>query len=148
MASTWISGTFPRFEQAIRKLTEQHRALKDEPLHLAVIYGPVRDERDIYLLEVIGHGAGAGITPDRELFETTFAPTAGFPMEPDQRLHLILSNPQEFEAAVQDHWPSAAAILSAIRAGDYQVLHADKVGKGLLKSVASVPNRKNGAARG
>jgi hypothetical protein len=148
MAGTWTTEKFPRFEQAMRKLTEQHRDLKDEPLLLAISYGPARDPRDIFLLEVIGNDTEPTINPDRELFEVIFTPTPGFPMDLDQRLHLILTNPQELKAALQDHWPAADEIIAAIRSGDYRVLHADKTGKRLLKNLQIGLQRKNGAARG
>jgi hypothetical protein len=54
MAGSWTSERFPQFETAIRHLTDQHRELKDEPLHLAISYGPIRDQQDIFLFEVIG----------------------------------------------------------------------------------------------
>ena len=38
MAGQWNAARFSRSEAAIRRLTEQHRALADEPLHLAVSY--------------------------------------------------------------------------------------------------------------
>src|ERR1019366_2556951 len=148
MAGTWTAEKFPRFEKAIRRLTEQHRELKDEPLYLAVSYGPARDPRDIYLLQAIGNGPDDRISPDRELFETTFTPTAGFPMDPNQRLHLILTNPEELETALREKWASAGDFTAAVRLGDYQVLHADRIGKKLLRNLESVPHRKNGAARG
>jgi hypothetical protein len=56
----WTADRFPCFEPAIRRLAEQHRELRDEPLHLAVSYGPKRDPQDIFLFEVV---AGAGEPP-------------------------------------------------------------------------------------
>jgi hypothetical protein len=35
-------------ERAIRRLAEQHRELRDEPLHLAISYGPKRHERTFF----------------------------------------------------------------------------------------------------
>lgn len=83
MAGTWISERFPQFEPAIRQLTEQHRPLQDEPLHLAVSYGPERGQQDIFLFEVIGVG-GRPLCEDHELFETVFTSHSGFPMRADQ----------------------------------------------------------------
>ena len=69
MAGSWTADRFPQFEAAIRRLTEQHRELVDEPLHLAVSYLPaMRDQQHIFLLEVIG-GPGESINPERDLFE-------------------------------------------------------------------------------
>jgi hypothetical protein len=50
MAGPWTAESFPQFEAAIRRLTEQHRELVDEPLHLAVSYLPaIRDQQHVYL---------------------------------------------------------------------------------------------------
>ena len=50
MAGSWTADRFPQFEAAIRHLTEQHRELVDEPLHLAVSYLPAtRDQQHIFL---------------------------------------------------------------------------------------------------
>lgn len=77
MAGAWTSERFPRFESALRQLTEQHRQLKDEPLHLAVSYGPERDQQDIFLFEIIG--GDRPLSLDHELFETVFTSHSGFP---------------------------------------------------------------------
>jgi hypothetical protein len=129
MAGSWTADRFPQFEPAIRRLTEQHRELEDEPLHLAISYLPaMRDQQHIFLFEVIG-SLGDGISPERDLFEVTFAATAGFPMGPNEELHLILTNPRELEIALKEGWPLATEVANAIRAGDYKVLHADKAGQ-------------------
>ena len=48
MAGTWTSERFPQFEPAIRRLTQQHRELEDEPLHLALAYLPRRHGQEIH----------------------------------------------------------------------------------------------------
>ena len=75
MAKKWASERFAQFETAIRRLTEQHRELEDEPLHLALAYLPHRNGREvargIFLLEVIG-GAADRFGQSGDLFEGTF----------------------------------------------------------------------------
>jgi hypothetical protein len=145
MAGTWTTERFPQFAEPIRKLAQQHRALEDEPLHLAVSYGPPREEQDIFLFEVIG---GSGINPEGDLFETTFLPASGFPMDPGQKLHLILTNPEELREAADKDWPLAKEIIRALRSpADHQVLFADKTGHKILKYLKSrTPGRE--AVRG
>jgi len=147
MAGTWTSERFPQFESAIRQLAEQHRQLKDEPLHLALSYGPEREPQDIFLLEVIG-GNGDRLSEDRQLFETVFTSSAGFPMSAGQRLHLLLATPAELETAMSESWRSADEIRQAIANGDYKVLHADMDGERLLTSLQSESRLKEEAARG
>ncbi len=148
MASTWTSERFPQFEKAIHKLTEEHRQLEDEPLHLALSYGPDRDQQDIFLFEVIGNNGNETINPERELFETTFSSSRGFALGADQRLHLILTNPREFKTALEEDWPSAREILGAIRAGDYRILHADNTGKRLLRMIRAKLGPRRKVSRG
>lgn len=143
----WISDRFPQFESAIRQLADQHRQLKDEPLHLAISYGPERDRQDIFLFEAIG-GNVSRLCEDHELFETVFTSHSGFPMRTDQNLHLVLATPSELETALREGWPSAEEIGKAIEAGDFQVLHADEVGQRLLNSLRSGTRHPEEAARG
>ncbi len=148
MAATWTSERFPQFEGEIRRLTEQHRALEDEPLHLAMAYQPAppRDQQDIYLLEVIG---GWGDTnADKELFETTFEPNGRLQSGFDERLHLILTTPVEFKAALEENWRTADEIVNAVRCNDYQVLHSDAVGGELLDLIKKAALSREVASHG
>ena len=145
MAGSWTAYRFPQFEAAIRRLTEQHRELVDEPLHLAVSYLPaMRDQQHIFLFEVIG-GPGESINPERDLFEAIFETTPGFPMGPNEQLHLILTNPRELEIALREGWSLASEVVNAIRAGDYEVLYKDKVGERVLDKLEAEARRQENA---
>jgi len=146
--AAWTAERFPQFEKAIRRLVDQHLELRDEPLHLAISYDSPRKRQDIFLFEVIGKFASGEVSPDRELFETEFSSTSGFPMSEDQRLHLILTSPEEFEAALDDDWPSAREIVKAVRSGDSVVLHSDPVGRKLLKRIQATGSQVARAKRG
>ncbi len=146
VAGPWTSERFPQIETRIRELTEQHRELEDEPLHLAISYAPQRDPQDIFLFEVIG--GTDSISPDKELFETTFASTPGFPMSTDQQLHLLLTNRSELDMALREGWQSVREIVDAIRSGEYKTLWADEIGKGVLGRLGLEAGRMEGAARG
>jgi hypothetical protein len=148
MAGTWTSERFPQFESQIRRLTEQHRELEDEPLHLAISYAPKRDQEDIFLLEAIGGNGGDSVNPDKELFETTFASAPGFPMALTQRLHLVLTNRHELDVALDERWQSVGEIVDAISSGDYVVLFQDDIGKDLLNRILSASHRMEGVVRG
>jgi len=113
MAGPWTSERFPQFEQPIRALTEKHRQLEDEPLHLAVSYGPPRDQQDIFLLEVIG--GQESISPEGNLFEAAFESVPGLSTGFHQRLHLVLTNPPELRQALDQSWPLAEEVVSAFR---------------------------------
>ncbi len=135
MAGVWTSERFPQFEAGIHRLTEEHRELKDEPLHLAIAYLPaVRDQQHIFLLEVIG-GSVTTINPERDLFEVTFLSSSGFPMGPNEQLHLVLTNEVELRMALKQSWPLAREIVLAIRADDYRIMFADEIGEALLSEL-------------
>jgi hypothetical protein len=147
MAGSWTADRFPQFEAAIRRLTEQHRELVDEPLHLAVSYLPaMRDQQHIFLFEVIG-GPGESVNPERDLFEAIYETTPGFPMGPNEQLHLILTNPRELEIALREGWSLASEVVNAIRARNYEVLYKDDVGKRVLDKLEAEARRQE-AARG
>lgn len=133
MAGSWTTERFPQFEAQVRRLVEQHRQIEGEPLHLALCYCPEREQDDIFLLEVIETPYQDG--SDRDLFEVTFQSTPSFPMEPDGRLHLILTSPPEMETALAEQWPLAVELVAALRAGDYAILHSDDAGRRVLEMI-------------
>jgi hypothetical protein len=142
MAGRWTSERFPKFEKLIRQLVEEHRELADEPLHLAVCYLPaMRDQQHIYLFEVIG-GPMNSINAERDLFEVTYETSPGFPMGPDEQLHLILTNPKELQTATREGWSLACELMNSMRAGDYQVLYKDDLGERVLEKLESESRRR------
>jgi hypothetical protein len=133
--TTQAQTQFPGFAPQIRRLVEDHLKLTDEPLLWAVYYKPQREEQDIFLFEVVGNFGGDGIDPDRELFEVTYTSKSGFDMDADQQLHLVLTNPHEFETAVRENWELLAELRQAIDAGNYQTVHIDPMHKHLAEMV-------------
>jgi len=136
MARRWTNDRFPRHADALNRLAQQHRQLEDEPLHLAMTFGPERDGEGIFLLEVIGN---FGTTPsaDRELFEVTYGSSSALPLNPDEQLHLILTSPEELRAALRERWESAREVLQAIRNDQFDPLFADETGEELLRQMIS-----------
>jgi hypothetical protein len=124
---------FPGLAKRIRGLAEQHRELKDEPLHLAIAYDPGRDEHDVFLFELLGNFGGNDVSPDAELFEASFEGSQSFPMKRGQRLHLVLSNPEELRVALERRWKLAEELRGAVKRGDYEVLYEDQVGREALE---------------
>jgi len=148
MAGKWTTERFPQFESAIRSLTEQHRELEDEPLHLAMAYqpGPPRDQQDIYLFEVVG-GWGES-NPDKELFETTFEPNGRLQTGFNQRLHMVFTTTAEFKTAMEENWKTAVEIVNAVRCDDYQVLHSDARGQEIIELIAKAARSREEVKHG
>lgn len=115
----------PPIIHRVEKLVNEHRQLRDEPLLLAIYFEPLRSSGDIFLFEVIdGFGAGM-VDEDKKFFEVSYAATSSFPMEQGQRLHLVLTSPEEFEVAVQEGWDSLDEVRDSIRAGNAITIFAD-----------------------
>ena len=132
MASRWTTDRFPQFADEIRRLTEQHRELEDEPLHLAISYDPGHNEQDIFLFEVVGRFASGQINPDNDFFEAEYLSTPEFPLASGAKLHLVLTSPEELLVAIERNWPLAAEIRRAVQRGDFQELFSDEEGSRLL----------------
>jgi hypothetical protein len=151
MAGEWTSERFPLFEPAIRRLTEQHRELEDEPLHLALAYLPRRNGREVsrgvFLFEVIG-GAAERFGQSDDLFEASFDAAPGLPTGFDQTLHLVLTTPRWLKEGLGQGWPLAVEVADAVRRDDYKVLHEDSVGRGVLQQIRAAVRPRRRSARG
>src|SRR5437764_10877397 len=97
MPATTIE-TYPDFLDQVRQLVQQHRAMKQEPLRLAVYYAPLRRaKRDIFLFEVIEGFGGDEVDSEGKLFEFGYGSTPAFPLPPGTTLRMLLTNPAELE---------------------------------------------------
>ena len=131
MPATTIA-TYPSFLDEVRQLVRQHRAMKREPLRLAVYYAPPRrGRRDIFLFEVVDGFGGNAIDPEKKLFEFGYGSTPALPLPPGTTLRMVLTNPAELEAAVRHHWKRIEELRAARKAGRATVVYADLRGKRL-----------------
>lgn len=131
------TATYPEFEPQVRELVAQHLKLKNGQLHLAVYFAPTRRGKDdIFVFEVIRGFGGEGIEPEEKLFEFGYGSTPGFSLPPGSTLRLVLTNPTEFQHAVDHDWKAVRELRTARQADRAIVIHADALGKrlwGLLK---------------
>ncbi len=129
----WTTSRFPGLEGPLHEMIEQHRELNDEPLLLAMIYDPGRESPDIFLFELLEHFGQDLIEPDRTLFEATYGTGLGLPLEPSQKLHLVLTHPEELRVALEQDWDTASEVRSAVGRGDYEILFMDEKGERALE---------------
>jgi hypothetical protein len=126
------AATYPDYKVPVDRLVQQHRKLRGGRLHLAVYLAPpARAKHDIYLFEIIDDFGGGHIDPDKKLFTFAYGSTPGFPLPPDIRLWMILTNPTELENAIQENWKRVGELRKARSAGEAMVIYADAKGKKL-----------------
>lgn len=133
MQQSWITERFPRHADDLRRLTDEHRLLEDEPLHLAIAYDPGHDPQDVFLFEVVGGFASGAVSLDRNLFEVTYGAGSGFASINGEQLHLVLTSPEELPVGIREQWPLASEVAHAIRTGNFEVLFEDETGARLLE---------------
>ncbi|MDD4889088.1 MAG: hypothetical protein PHU85_04095 [Phycisphaerae bacterium] len=125
----------------IKALVKEHKKLKDEPLLLAVHYRSSRKNaaEDVCVLEVLkGFGSGE-VDPDRELFEVAYPGAPDLKLKKGQSLRLLLTNPAELVAALQDNWSLAKDLKTAVRQNAAEKIYAEpKEGEQLWKMLKDV----------
>lgn len=121
---------YPDYKDQVKKLVQQHHALRGERLHLAVYLAPPkRPKRDICLFEVIDDFGNEQIDPEKKLFTFAYGTTPGFPLPEGVRLWMMLTNPAELEKAIEENWKRVGELRAARTAGKAIVLHADAKGR-------------------
>lgn len=140
MAEQWTKKRYPQYAEQIAKLAEEHAALKDEPLLLAISYGDSSQGNSIHIFELVENFGHGEVNPDKFLFEAEFGSSSDFPLNTGDFLHLVLSNPQEMRIAIREEWPPVKQICDAISAGNYEVLHGP-IGEGvsILEELQNAP---------
>ncbi|MCX7044682.1 MAG: hypothetical protein NTX50_04235 [Candidatus Sumerlaeota bacterium] len=126
---------FLEYKEPLKKLVQDHRKIKHEPLLLAVYFSPKPKVEDIYLFEVADRFRGNVVSNDRQMLEIGYASTPGFPMRADQRLHLILTNPEEMETALRENWKIIRQLRKSKQTNDFKVLHRSKRGASFLERI-------------
>lgn len=132
-----IIETYPDFLQQVRQLVQQHRALKHEPLRLAVYFAPPRRARgDIFLFEVLDGFGGGEADAEGKLFKFGYGSTPALPLPPGVTLRMMLTNPTELRRAVRDGWKDINELRAAREAGRTTVIYADSMGRKLWESIS------------
>jgi hypothetical protein len=128
--------TYPEYKQAVQKLVQQHRMLRNGRLHLAVYLAPPnRTSRDIYVFEVIDDFGAGRVDADKNLFAFAYGSTPGLPLPEGVRLWMILTNPTELDHAIKGNWKRVGQLRKARSAGKAVVIYADTKGKKLWNKI-------------
>src|SRR2546421_469759 len=118
--------TFPAYESDVQELVDYHKQIEDEKLLMAIYYAPHTSGRspdDIFLFELYDGYRQNRINPERDFEEVWYGSTDAFPLGRKQRLHIVLTNPVEFDEAMQAGWPLVREIREAVERGDYKAIY-------------------------
>ncbi len=99
-----------------------HVALDDEPLLLAIYYASETAPDEECLFEVARNFGYGEPSEDKHIFQIQFGPAPNFPLRRG-RLRLSLTNPAEFRQAVAEGWPEAQDLQAAVGRGQYERLY-------------------------
>lgn len=136
---------FPQQRELIRDLVlNDHVALEDTPLSLAIYFGSRRVPNEECVFEVLHHFGFDEVSEERTIFQVQFGRTHNFPLPEGDRLRLFLTNPTEIIYAMEHGWPEINDLRDAIGRGDFEVIYrrpgdfdADKVLNALKGSIAA-----------
>jgi len=104
-------------------VNNDHVALDDEPLLLAVYYASEAAPDEECLFEVVRNFGYGEPSEDKHIFQVQFGPTPNFPLPVGGRLRLSLTNPVEFRQAVSEGWPEIQDLQAAVLRGQYERLY-------------------------
>lgn len=134
---------FPEQLELIRDLVQNdHVALDDEPLLLAVYYASEAVPNEECLFEVARNFGFNEVSEEQRIFQIQFGPTPNFPLPVGDRLRLSLTNPVEFRRAVANRWPEVQDLQDAIAQGNYELLYlrdSDQDARNLLELLRLQP---------
>jgi hypothetical protein len=126
------TATYPEFLDEVRQLVQQHRALKEEPLRLAVYFAPPRRGKgDVFLFEVSDGFGGDEVDAEGKLFEFGYRSTPALPLPAGVTLRMVLTNPAEFRTAVRDGWKAIQELRAARDANRATLVYSDAIGRKL-----------------
>lgn len=117
--------SYPARQQEVKCLIEDHLTQIDEHLLLAIYYKNNDKPNAECILEVFLNYGLNEVSWDNEIFDAEYNSTQGFPMQPDERLSLLLTSPTELRHAIQNEWPQLQPVRNAIAHGQYSVIYRD-----------------------
>lgn len=107
--------THMRYRQYIAPLVERHKENYGDKLLLSVSYTPERDESDIFLLTVLAGFHSHSLEENGDILEVLYGSTNAFPLFGNDRLHILLTSPEEFEEAKQKQTSRLTEFMTACK---------------------------------
>lgn len=115
---------YPEQRELLRNLVvNDHVALDDEPLLLAVYYASDAAPDEECLFEVARNFGYGEPDPDKHIYQMQFGSSPKFTLPEDDYLRLSLTNPAEFRQATTEGWSEVQDLQAAVVRGQYEVLY-------------------------
>ena len=115
---------YPEQEHLMRDLVlNDHAHLDDEPLVVAIYFASRAVPNEECLFEVMRDFGMNEVGEDNSIFQVQFGNAPKLPLPAGDRLRLFLTNPNEFQYAVEQNWPEIHDLHQAIAQGQYSVLY-------------------------
>ncbi len=115
---------YPEQAELIRDLVlNDHMALDDTPLSLAIYFESRRSPHEECVFEVLHRFGFDEVSEERSVFQVQFGPTRNFPLPEGDRLHLFLTNPIETMFAISNGWPEIYDLCRAMNRSRYEVVY-------------------------
>ena len=115
---------YPEQAELITDLVlNDHTALEDTPLCLAIYFQSRRAPQEECLFEVAHRFGLDEVSEERSIFQIQFGRTPNFPLPEGDRLRIFLTNPTEAVYAINNGWPEFYDLCVAMNLGRYEVIY-------------------------
>ena len=115
---------YPEQAELIADLVlNDHVALDDEPLLLAVYYASATFPNEECLFEVARNFGYGEPDEDKHILQMQFGPSANFSLPNGDYLRLSLTNPAELRLAGAEGWPEVRDLQDAMQHEQYELLY-------------------------
>lgn len=127
-------GENPLLVIEVKRIIENHKRIKKDPLLMAVWYKK-NHPKNIYLLEVIENFSNV-VKSEKEPFTVEFDSSSDFLLPDGGKLYLTLISPSDLKRSVDENWEFIKPLsCESFNKGEAEILHCESNYKQLLKKL-------------
>ncbi len=116
--------TYPIYLEQVNDLVKRHLENFEDRLLLAIYYAPERSPSDVFLFEVLKDFNSDSLEEEGDILEVLFGATPAFPLQNrGDFLHILLTNPEEFQTIINEPTPYYRELLDACSNGKAQTVY-------------------------
>lgn len=129
-------SNYPSYLEQVKELVNYHQENPYDPLLLAIYYAPERNERDVFLFEVIDGFESGRLEESGDILEVLYGPTSSFPLhEKGAYLRILLTNPEELREAKARNTRLCQELKKAFEFKRAEVLYCHEGNEALLEGL-------------